>query len=772
MNPIIIILDFFISFGFSKLEQIFYKNSIFKLYLKFHYIIFVLLQLINIAVTEQITAQEVENPPENKSVQDSIVQTTDSTTVDSIPVANTKTNAIKEPIFFSAKDSMLFEMKTKKVYLYGTSTLKTEDKELEAELIDMDMTNSVLFAQGRVDSAGNIIGKPKFKDGGKVYDIANIKYNFDTKEGIVKEMITEESGGYLHSETTKMHPNGEVHIRHGKFTTCDAEHPHFYVELSKAKVIPNEKIISGPLVFVIADVYTPLALPFGIFPSQQSRSSGVLIPTYGEEVLRGFFLRDGGFYFAINDNMDAAIRGDIYSLGSWGVRVNSNFKKRYLYTGKIDIKYDKNIEGESGLPTYAESTSFWTRVSYTQDPKAKPLSNFSVNLNFGTSNFKRYNSVNISDLTNNTSSSSASFRRTWRDSPFNLNVGMNATQNFTTQDVNLSLPTVGLSMTRQFPFKRQNSTGKDRWYEKISVSYNASAKNLINTKDTLLFRRESLAEMQNGFKHTVPVGLSLKMLKFFNVSPNFTYTGRVYLNSIEKYYEGTQVFPDTVIPAQVFTDTISGIKHAYDFSLNIPLTTNFYGMLQFPRGPIKAIRHVVTPSISFSYRPDFSEEQWGFYKIEPNDTSYRKYSIFSNGIYGGPLAGKSGMLNFSLGNNFEMKTAARDTSKEDKKIKLIESLNFGTSYNIMKDTLKWSDISISARTRLFQVFSISYSSAYSLYNVSETGGVINEMLIDQGQFWRFMYARANVDATITSTTFGGGGSGSGNSLLDRLFHYL
>lgn len=678
---------------------------------------------------------------------------TDSVLVAATDSVSAKQSSIKEPVTYSAKDSMMFSMPKRKIFMYGESKVKSEGIELESAHIEVDFDEDYVFAEGMIDTTtGEVFGDPFFKDGKDEFVAKSIKYNFVTKKGLVTDVITEQAEGYLHGELTKMYPNKHVHIKNGKYTTCDHDPPHYYIKLTKAKVIPGEKIVSGPLYMVIADVYTPLVLPFGYFPSQSENTSGILMPTYGEEKRRGFFLKGLGYYWAINDNMNLAVTGDYYTYGSWGVNMGANFKKRYKYSGNLIASYQRNAESFKGLSDYSDARSFWIRAGYSQDSKANPFSTFSANLNFGTSNYRELNSTTVEDLTNSTTSSSVSYRRSFPNTPFNLTASANATQNTLTKSISMSAPTVALSMNKVYPLKK--FAKKNKFVKNLNFNTNVNFNNTLSVGDSILFTPKALDEMQYGLKYTLPVSSSFTLLDYLTFSPNFSYTGRVYPNYINKRF-----IPNSTNTADsLVTDTLNQLTHVFDFNTGISMSTALYGMVDFKKGPIKALRHVVKPSVSFSYRPDFSDPRWGFYQLDPADTiNYeRRYSETANGIFGTPSGGKSGSLSFSLGNTFEMKTRnLKDSTKNNQKISLLQALNFSTSYNLSADSLKWSAISVQARTTIFKKVNLNLSSGFDPYVVDDSTGItLNKFeMTENGRIARFQNARLTVSGGIDQNTF-------------------
>ncbi len=709
----------------------------------------------NVSKKDSINASEIISL-DNLMHQDSVPS--DSIQNDSIINAGILSkDAIDREIEYSCKDSMMFSMTNKEIYLYGNAEIKTEEINLNSEFIKIDTKDYSLFASGRKDSTGRIIGKPEFSDDGEKFNATSLMYNLKTKKGIVKEVITKYDDGFLHGERTKMHPNKEIHISSGKYTTCDLEHPHFYIELTKAKVLASKKVVSGPMYFVIADIPLKfIGLPFGYIPNQQKNASGILIPQYGEEERRGFFLRGIGYFFAINDYLNTTLTFDAYTQGSWGTNVRSNFKKRYKYSGNIDIKYNINKYGEKILPSYSEDRTFWVAGSYTQDPKANPNSNFSVSLNFGSSEHNQNNAVNIDEYTNNTKSSSISYRRSRPGSIFNLSANANATQNTSTKMVNLSLPTISLNMKRLFPFKQKISSGKAKWYEKISVGFNSSLRNTVNIRDSLLFTEEALYKMRNGFKYSIPVGTSFKILEYVNVSPSINYNGRAYLNYIEKRTIQMPNAQDSLVE-DVLVDTLQGMRYPFDFSFSFPLSTKLFGTFNFKKGKIKAIRHVLSPSISFNYRPDFSTDFWGYYDYYNPEEPSSLYSYYDTGIYGKPPSGRSGSIGLSLGNNIEMKVKNKnDTAQDTKKIKIFESIGINSSYNLAADSLNWSNFSVRGNTKLLKKITVNIGAIFDPYIRDSTNKKINTYEWNKNRrLARLDNASLSISGSFDSKSFGG-----------------
>ncbi len=696
-------------------------------------------------------------------LQDTLTGVKDSVRVDSTSLVQPESD-IKSPITHSAKDSMLFSLSKKKVYSYGEAKLNMDDLNLNAGYINIDMNSGVVFADAIINEKGEREQSPIFKQGGKEYKIKTIRYNTKTKKGLVTDVMTQESGGYLHGGRTKIQPNKEIHILGGKYTTCDAEHPHFYINLSRAKVIPEKKTVTGPFWFVISDIpLFPVGLPFGFFPNQSNRRSGIIIPSYGEEKRRGFFLQNLGYYWAAGKNVDFTFYGSVFTSGSWTLKAQSRYKKRYKYSGNFDISYQKVIEGESDIAKdYTNTTMFWVKLNYTRDAKANPTSSFVVNLDFGSSKSRSYNSYNPSSFANNNANSSIAYTKTFPGTPFNLSANIRATQNLTSRRVDLDLPTLTLNMNRQFPFKRKKAVGSKRWYEQISVGFNSQLSNKISTVDSMLFDQSSINKFQNGLRYSIPISTSLKVLKHFNLSPSFNYQGRVYTNKLRQRpvygYDKNGEFGIL----ETYNDTVPrnslGLFHIYDFSFSAPLSTKVYGIREFKKGRIAAIRHVASPSISFNYRPDFGRPNWGYYTqdiLYPDDPD-RLFSTYGNGIYGTAPRGKSGSIGFSLDNNLEMKVHSADTSQKMKKIVLLNSLRFGSSYNLAADSMNLSPISVSANTRLFKKISVTYNGLIDVYKPNtQLGGSakINELYWKDRKLGHLANSSITLSGSVNSQTF-------------------
>lgn len=691
---------------------------------------------------------------------DSVLVLQDTTRIDTIPALESESSVIDAPIDYDAEDSLIFDLEENKVYLYGNGFVTYQDIELRAAYIELDKATDQVFARGALDSLGDMIGKPSFKDGSESFESKTLTYNFKTKKGVIRGVISEQEGGYLHSGITKKHEDGEIHVKAGKYTTCSLEDPHFYVGLTKAKVIPNDKIISGPAYLVMADIPLPIALPFGFFPNQKSRASGIIIPEYGEERNRGFFFRNGGYYLALSDYFDARITGDIYTQGTWGLSLGSNYRVRYRFNGNLRARYYVNVYGEKELPNYSRKRDYSIVWSHSQDPKANPGRTFNANVNMSSSSFDKNHSVNANSYLTNQKQSSISYSKRWAGTPFNLSASMNHRQNSQTNSVDLNLPKMNFNMNRIYPLKRKEKVGDTRWYENIELSYKAMLDNQIKTTDSLLFTSEVWDDMNNAFKHDIPLSTQIRPFNNFSISPSLKYSGILYTKHIEKRWEENyyDIELDSTY-ATLITDTIQGLKYAHSYlpTISMGLNPKIYGMYLFtnPNSRIEAVRHVMTPSVSFSFTPDMSGVSQNYYRTVQIDTlgNTREYSIYEKEIYRTPtLPGKSGSVSLRLSNNIEMKVrSSNDTSETSKKIKILENLSFGTNYNLFADSLNWAPISMSGRTRIANKVNLSFGGSFDPYAINEDGRRINRLEFKEtGKLARLTRFNFAIDASLNS----------------------
>ncbi len=722
-----------------------------------------LLLLLILFVTTQNTVAQIDTVK-----IDSLRIGQDSIPADSSRIEDPNKGMVKTPIEYSARDSMMISLKTKMIYSYGEANIKMDEMNLDAGFIKVDMDSDYISAKPLINEEGEEEENPKLQLESDNYDVDSMIYNLESKKGIIYGVITEQAGGFLHGSKTKIQPNKDVHIYNGKFTTCDAKHPHFYIELKKLKIIPEKRMVSGPFYFVLADIPIPVGFPFGLFPSHRENQSGIIMPTYGEEKRRGFFIQNGGYYFTINDHVDMAVTGEMFTNGSWGVNLRSQYKKRYKFAGNLNFNYQKLVESEPDLPDYSTSTQFRVVLNYRRDAKANPTSTFNTALNFSSSKYNRYNFTNPNNFANNNTSSSISYTKNWPGKPFNFSANMSMNQNLRQKNVSLQLPTITFNMNKQFPFKKKFPQGKAKWYEKVSVGFNSNLKNSLNIGDSLLFTEEAVDKMENGFMYTVPVSVSAKLLKHIIFSPSLNYKGRVYSKYFDQSYHD-EIFDDageSIRAAGFYKDTLANLNHIMDFSAAGSFSTTLYGQVQFKKSRVAAIRHVLKPTASISFRPDFGEERWDYYRTDSTRLTYddsdtsQMYPFYNSnynrfyGMYGYPAEGESGTISLGLSNNFEMKVHSKDTSEEFKKIVLIENLRFGTSYNIAADSMNWSNISVSATTKFFKKLSFQYSGMVDLYKRASDGSRINTTYLeDDGVLGHLNSSSISLSGSLKSDMF-------------------
>jgi len=647
--------------------------------------------------------------------------------------ADSGKQALEAEVKYNALDSVVYDATASKVRLYGNATVDYTNLNLAAEFIEVDLSRSTAYAIGLTDSTGKIRGKPVFTQGSDKYAAESMTYNFKTKRAKIHGVVTQQGEGYIHGESVKKTPENEMYIKDAQYTTCNLEHPHFYIQANKIKVIPGKKLISGPFNLHFMDMPTPFGFGFGIFPTPKSATSGIVVPIYGESIDRGFFLRNGGYYWHINDYADARFLGDIYSKGSYGFSVLSSYKKRYSFGGNIDLRYNYRQDGDDDLSPIGKD--FW--LQWTHTPETRGTSSFSASVNLGTSSYNQRNAFSTTNYLSSSFSSNVAYSKTFRGTPFSLGINARQQQNVVTKQVDMELPSINLNMNRIFPFRGNSGTGKT-WYERISLAYNMTAQNSISNapsagnfisgvnilaeknplRDSLLpFDSENFKAIfdrsKNGMRHSVPVSTTFSLFKYLQVSPALNYE--------EFWYR--QRLNYTWLPEQraVDVDTIRQFSRAFQYGGSVSMQTRLYGLVFVRKLGIEAIRHVMNPSISFNYRPDLSDPRFGMMQEVQVDTTgrKRKLSPFAGGIYGGtPAIGESGSINFSLVNTFEMKVKNRkDSSSKEafKKINLLDNLSASGSWNLAADSFQLSNISLSARTTLFNKLSINMNGVLDPY---------------------------------------------------------
>lgn len=625
--------------------------------------------------------------------------------IDTIRKDSTQSKPLFDDLIdYNADDSVRFSIQEKKVYLYGNGFVKYLTTELRADYIELDMDKKLAMATGVPDSVGKLKGTPKFKDGGQEFESTELHYNFDTKKGYVTEIITQEGEGYIQGKTTKKMSDSVYCVKHGMYTTCDEhDHPHFGLNMSKAKMIKDKKIFVGFTNLELEGIPLPIFIPFGFFPITKKATSGIIMPTYGEERMRGFNLRGGGYYIYINDYIDMNITGDIYTNGSWGLQYATQYRKRYKFNGNLNFTISKNYVSEKGLPDYQESSDWSVRWTHTQDGKANPYSSFSASVDMSSANNNYYNANTVDGIANQRKQSSISWSKKWPESPFSLSGSFNHSQNSRDSSIAITLPNLSLRMTQIYPFRKKGKSGEMKWYDNIGVSYSAELRNSIQTKEDKLFKSSFERDWSNGFKHNIPISLQFKIAKDVTFTPSLNYNGYLNLKTIEKIW-----IPDTSANGgQFITRDVPGLNYSHDYSASgsIGYTPTIYGMFMFKPGcKVVAIRHMIRPSISASYTPAI--KPLGNYKKSYFDGEKEvEYDIHEGLTYRPNTTGgkQSGSISFSLDNNVEMKVRNdKDTTgdEEFKKVKLLESFRLSTSYNPFADSMNFSNISISARTKI------------------------------------------------------------------------
>lgn len=658
-----------------------------------------------------VYAQDLEAPADSLALAN-----------DSVPE---KKAGLDAPVTYQATDSMVMTAGNW-AYLYGEGDVKYQNIELQSELIEMNLDSSMVYAKFGLDSIGDEFGYPLFKEGEQQYESKTMRYNFKSKKGYITDVITQQGEGYVTAGRTKKMEGDVLNMVGGRYTTCDEhEHPHFYIQMTKAKVRPKKNIVTGPVYLVLEDVpLYPLGLPFCFFPFSSTYSSGIIMPTFGDESTRGFYLREGGYYFALSDYMDLAVLGEIYTKGSWGLSAKSQYKKRYKYSGNFNASYLVTKLGDKGLPDYSLSKDFKIQWTHTQDPKANPNLTFSASVNFATSSYDRNNTNSLynGDINNNTTSSSVNITKRFPNSPFTISGTMNVNQVKRDSSISLTLPSLTVTMTKIFPFKRKKPIGKERWYEKIAMSYTGTFSNSITTKENQLLKSNLVKDWKNGAQHKIPVSATFQLFNYINITPQFDYTERWYTSKITQEYDPQQ-------QRMVARDTTYNFYRVYDFSGSISASTTLYGFfkpLPFLGNKVEMIRHRFEPSVSFSAAPDFASSRFGFYEhyvyqdANGNDQEYI-YSPFSHNMYGVPGQGKQGNVSFQLNNNLEMKVRSDKDSTGFKKISLIDKLSLGMSYNLAADSFQWSDLSASIRLKLSKSYTLNLSGMFDTYTYDENG---------------------------------------------------
>ena len=676
---------------------------------------------------------------------------------DSLKGKKEQKDAIDAPVFYECTDSMVWS-RNGNAYLYGAGKVRYDKIELTANVIKMNMDSSVVHATGSIDTAGMSVGLPVFTDSGTPYESDQIRYNFKSKKGYINNVYTQQGDGFIMGGKAKKDSAGIFYSQDGMYTTCDAEHPHFYVKLTRAKVRPKKDVVSGPLYLVVEDVPLPLALPFGYFPFTSSYSSGIIMPTFGDETERGFYLRDGGYYFAISDKIDLRLTGEIFTKGSWGLGASSTYALRYRFSGSFDFSYLVTKNGEKGLPDYAVGKNFRLQWSHRQDPKFRPNSNFSASVNFATSSYERSNLNSLYNPVLNSQSmrtSSVSYSHSFPGIGLTVSATMNVAQNMQDSTLSLTLPNLNVSLSKKYPFKRKKRMGEERWYEKISLSYSGQLSNSIRTKEDKVLKSNIIKDWRNGVKHNIPVNATFQLFDFINITPSFNYTERWYFQRVNQEWD--------YAANKVARDTVYGFNRVYNYNLSLSANTTLYGFYQ-PAGFMKnsrvqAVRHVFKPSVSFSYAPDFGAERYGYYETyvytdEKGEARTVEYSPYQGSLYGIPSRGKTGSVSFSVSNNVEMKW--RTKSDSIRKISIIDELGASISYNLAAKSRPWSNLSTRLRLKLTKNYTFSFNATWATYayTFNDRGQVVvgDRTEWSYGRFGRFQGMSQNLSYTFNNKT--------------------
>ena len=667
----------------------------------------------NIPDTTKMDSLQLAIYHHNKAIDDSI-------RADSMMRA--RSNGIDAPVKYSAEDSLVYDAESGTAYLYGNSKVDYENMKLTSDKVHMNLDKSTVRATGTVDSTaeGGIKGKPVFTMGKDEYKSDTMAFNFKSKKGLIKGVYTEQQDGFLSGEVGKRDSTGSIYLQHGRYTTCDKPHPDFYIALSRAKVRPGKDVVFGPAYLVVADVPLPLAIPYGFFPFSKKYSSGFIMPSYGDESDRGFYLRDGGYYFAISDKWDLKLLGEIYTKGSWGVSAASNYRKRYRYSGSFLFSYQDSKTGDKGLPDFAEQESFKIQWNHRQDPKANPYSSLAASVNFATSSYERNNlnsMYNPQTLTQSTRTSSVSWSTGFSSIGLSLSATTNLAQNMRDSSIQITLPDLNISLSRFYPFKRKHLVGKERWYEKISMSYTGQLANSISTKEDKLLHSNLIKDWKNAFQHTIPVQANFTLFNYINVTPSFNFTDRMYSKKVTRGWDNT-------LQKEVVRDTTYGFHNVYNWSMNVGASTKLYGFWVPNRklfgDKIQAIRHVITPQVSFSYSPNFGARRYGYYdSYQYTDASGNvklvEYSPYQDELYSVPGKYKTEMISWDVSNNIEMKIKSDKDTTGYKKISIIDELGASMSYNAAADYHRWSDLSMRLRLKWWKNYTFSLNAQFATY---------------------------------------------------------
>lgn len=698
------------------------------------------------------------------SSRDTLSHDTLISTLPTDTIKKKRSDALDAPVVYESNDSTIWT-RGGFASLYGESKIVYKNVTLTAEIIRMQVDSSVVYADGVQDSLGEWKGAPIFSEGSTPYESSHMRYNFKTEKGYINEIVTQQGDGYMSSHEAKKSPDGEYYIADGIYTTCD-EHldPHFGLRITRAKVRPGKDVVFGPAYLEVMGVPLPLFIPFGFFPFNDSDySSGLLMPSYGDELERGFYLKDGGYYFALSDKFDLKLLGEIFTKGSWGLSAESKYKKRYKYSGNFYVSSLTTVLGEKGLPDYSKRKDYKVRWTHRQDAKASPNSNFSVSVNFATSAYERSNLTSLYNpalTSQSTRTSSISYSRTFPRIGLNLSSSMNLSQNMRDSTISVNFPSLTLSLNRIYPFKRKRVVGSERWYEKISFTYNGTLSNSIVSKESEILHTSIIRDWNNGMRHSIPVSATFQVLKNINVTPSFNYNERWYTYHVKQSWDDQQ--------QAVKRDTVYGFNRVYDYNLSLSASTKLYGFYQPTKLWTKLFgdkfimaRHLFSPSISYSLAPDFSQEQYGFYDTytytdAKGEVRMVQYSLYEGAQFGTARKGKTGSISLSLSNNLEMKVRSDKDTIGVKKISLIDELGGSISYNTAAITKPWSNLNTKIRLKLTKSYTFNLNATWATYayEFNEAGRVIvgDRTEWSYGRFGRFQGMSQNFSYTFSNNT--------------------
>lgn len=711
----------------------------------------------------------------SKNLQDSAIAfwdsffgeslTPDSTSVDTIPRPPRKP-FLDAPVFLKFQDSLIYEPGTKDMYIHKQGDVKYQDKEVTADFMKFNTGTKLVFARGIMDTVEGKMTRTKFTENDASYDMDSMAYNMTSGKALIHGVNTKEGEGILFGGTVKKMKDNVVHMHNGRYTTCDAECPHFYLQMTKGTVVPGKQTVFGPAYMVFEDVpLYPLMIPFGFFPQKTKRNSGIIIPEIGEERIKGFFLRDGGYYFAINDYVDLRLTAGIYTLGSWDAALGSSYAKRYTFRGDFSFNFAKDIIGEFGSPDYINTQGINIRWTHQQDPKFRPSSTFSASVNYmNNSSYNKYNADNMQDYLSSQTSSTIAYSKNWSGLPLSLSINASHSQNTLDSTISVSLPTFVFNVSRISPFKRRNAVGKERWYEKISFTYNMDFQNRVeNIKEKDFFQDKMWDAMRTGFNHQIPVSASFNLFGALNITPSFSYTERWYFNGVNQNWDSQT--------ESIISDTTSGFYRVYNYSASISMNTKLYGTYVLGKEkngkkPV-IIRHVFTPRISGSWAPDFGKESYGFWKTVQSDKqgNTRLYSPFSNGLFGTAPQGQNASISFGVDNTLEAKIPSDKDTTGQRKITIIEGLSINSSYNFLAKEFKLQPFAVSLRVPIVKGYTLNLSGTLDPYAI-EDGRRVNRFLVKEGGFLRLTALSFSVGYGFKSKA-SPQGSGSGRPAINN-----